>query len=1006
VTKSKKASSAPGSAVAEQLPREGVVSNLPALPGRRRHSPDSFGHAFLALDPESEGITGPLAEDIRMIDRLLGDTLQLEGDGDVIGLARHLMAEAGTDADPEAILDRLPGLSDATTMRKVLRAFTVLFQTLNLVEQKEIVRANRARAARHGDEPRPESIAEAVLRLARSGYGPAEIQSILDRVEIRPTLTAHPTEARRRAVMDKLLAIADGLTKRALPAPVGTLDTPLDNAGIEDRRLHRLFMVLWNTDELRQQAVTVEDEVHNALYFLQRTILDVVPWLHDDLHRALDTAFPGQQFRIPAFIKYHSWVGGDRDGNPNVTPKVTWDTVLIHARVVLRHYIRRLAWLRRSLSMSARLLSAGAELRESLEKDLEDIAVSPSWKRRLSQQPFALKLTCMLRRARLTLKHMEEISRLNDPRIASPPPRPGYECAEQLLADLEILQSSLRDGGAAILADGGSLAALSTQVRTFGFHLATLDVRQHSNEHSKAMDELFGAAGVTTTRRPYSGLSEEEKVRLLTSELQSPRPLLPHGFDPGDTPAGRVLATLGVIMAARRTIGHEACSCYIISMTHQVSDLLEVLVLAKEAGLVRWIGSEHRYESDLDIVPLFETIEDLAGCDGLMKRLFANEGYRRHLEARHRFQEIMLGYSDSSKDGGYLAANWSLFDTQARLAAVCRSAKVDWRFFHGRGGTVGRGGGRAGRAISGQPPRCFTGRIRFTEQGEVVSFRYGLRPLAHRHLEQIASAVIVATAEDSKPAGRGKAEYHAAMAAMAENSRLAYRSMIHEDPDFWPFYVQGTPIAHISRLPIASRPAMRNAATMVGLDELRAIPWVFAWVQSRYMVPGWYGLGSGLAWFASLKPGNAELLKKMYHDWLFFRTVIDNAQMELLRAHLPTARLYAALVRQVDLRHRVHAELEAEYERTVAMVLRITGKTELLEHAPVVRNLVRLRNPVTMPLNRLQVALMSLCERRKEGVYGLAPGQIPPSGTVATSPWYEALLLSIAGIAAGMQSTG
>jgi phosphoenolpyruvate carboxylase len=750
----------------------------------------------------------------------------------------------------------------------------------------------------------------------------------------------------------------------------------------------------------------VEDEVQNALYFLQRTIMDVVPWLHDDLRRALASEFPGRKFRIPAFIKYHSWVGGDRDGNPNVTPRVTWDTAVTHAKVVLRHYIRRVGLLRGSLTMSARLLSAGAELRASLERDLEEVSVSAGWRRRLAQQPFALKLTCMLKRLKLTLAHIEEVASLSDPRMAAPPPPPGYGSAAELLRDLEILQNSLREGGAAILADEGSLAALATQVRTFGFHLATLDVRQHSNEHAKALDELLLAAGVTTEKTPYSALPEEEKVRLLTAELRSPRPLLPHGYEPGDTAAGRILATLGVILAARRAIGPEACTCYIISMTHQVSDLLEVLVLAKEAGLVRWLGGERRLESDLDIVPLFETIEDLAGCDLLMKRLFANEGYKRHLEARGRFQEIMLGYSDSSKDGGYLAANWSLFDTQARLAAVCRAAKVDWRFFHGRGGTVGRGGGRAGRAISAQPPKCFTGQIRFTEQGEVVSFRYGLRPLAHRHLEQIANAVLVATAEDSKPAGRGKPEFHAAMAAMAEESRRAYRAQIHEDPQFWPFYAQATPIAHISRLPIASRPAMRNAASMVGLDELRAIPWVFAWVQSRYMVPGWYGLGSGLEWFANQKSGNLALLQRMYKEWLFFRTVIDNAQMELLRAHLPTARLYAALVRPAELRHKIHDELEAEYERTVEMVLRITGTDELLAHSPVVRNTVRLRNPATMPLNRLQVALMSLCERRKEGVYAQSAGQPPPTGTAAASPWYEALLLSIAGIAAAMQSTG
>jgi phosphoenolpyruvate carboxylase len=967
-----------------------------------------MGMPFLALDPESFGLEGHLAQDIRLIDRLLGDALLREGDGEIIGLARHLLAEEGSDADPEAILDRLPGLSDATAMRKVLRAFTILFQTLNVVEQKEIVRANRARAARLGGEPRPESIAESVRRLAETGHNAQEMQRMLDKVEIRPTLTAHPTEARRRAVMDKLLAIADGLAKRAIPSDAGGLDMPLDHGGLEDRRLQRLFTVLWNTDELRQQAVTVEDEVKNALYFLQKTILDVVPWLHADLRRALNAYYPGVSFRIPAFIRYHSWVGGDRDGNPNVTPEVTWTTIMTHGRVVVRHYIRKVQSLRQSLTISARLLPAGSELRESLERDLLEVGLAEGWKRRLAQQPFALKLTCMLKRLRLTLEHLEATAQLKDSRLAVGPQSPAYIGADHLLADLEILQRSLIDGGAPMLAQEGSLAALVVQVRTFGFHLATLDVRQHSNEHEKAMQEILSKAGLITGRKTYKELSETEKIRILTKELESPRPLLPHDYHPGDTPAGRLLSVLGVIQAARRVLGEAACQCYIISMTHEVSDLLEVLVLAKEAGLVRWMGEKSRVESDLEIVPLFETIEDLANCDGLMKRLFQNPAYAQHLEARGRFQEIMLGYSDSSKDGGYLAANWSLYDTQARLAAVCRGAKVDWRFFHGRGGTVGRGGGRAGRAISAQPPRCFTGSIRFTEQGEVVSFRYGLRPLAHRHLEQIASAVLVSTAEDHKPTLRGKPEHHKILSDMAQVSRKVYRATIHEDPDFWPFYAQGTPIAHISRLPIASRPAMRNAASMVGLDELRAIPWVFAWVQSRYMVPGWYGLGSSLAWFTSQKPGNLGLLQRMYKEWLFFKTVIDNAQMELMRAHLPTAQLYAALVKPAELRYRIHADLEMEYQRTVDLVLQVTGQAELLEHAPAVRKTVRLRNPATMPLNRLQVALMSLCERRKEGVYAQTTGGGPaaPQMAAMTSPWYEALLLSIAGIAAGMQSTG
>ena len=444
-------------------------------------------------------------------------------------------------------------------------------------------------------------------------------------------------------------------------------------------------------------------------------------------------------------------------------------------------------------------------------------------------------------------------------------------------------------------------------------------------------------------------------------------------------------------------------------MTHNVSDMLEVLVLAKEAGLVRWRPAvapsndtpattshpgELLLESDLDIVPLFETIEDLQNCDGMLKQLFADDTFRLHLAARGNFQELMLGYSDSSKDGGYLAANWNLQDTQDRLAAACRDAGVDFRLFHGRGGTVGRGGGRASRAILSQPKGSFTGRIRFTEQGEVVSFRYSLRPMAHRHLEQIVNSVIIALAENETQAGvdRNHDRFSPAMTSMAAHSRDVYRALVHEDPEFWDFYTRATPIAHISRLPITSRPASRGGGRLSGLEELRAIPWVFAWVQCRYVVPGWYGLGSALEAYATQSSKNQDDLREMYRVWPFFKTVVDNAQLELVRTHIPTATLYSSRVKPVELGRKFHESIISEFERSKKWVLDVTGQTELLENAPVVQRTVRLRNPAVLPLNKLQVALMELWEQQDDKSH--------------ENPWYEAILLSITGIAAGMQSTG
>lgn len=988
---------------------------------RKRSSSQVSAGAFLGLDPESVGLRTPLADDIRLVDRLLGEVLRDEKEGATVRVARRLYATSARLAEgntppgpPSALFEEIPELREPRLMRKVLRAFTILFQVMNVAEQKEIVRANRERQAdMSGGAPRPESIAEAVARLAAEGVSAEWMQKLLDRIEICPTITAHPTEARRRAVMDKLLEIADGLAERAVPADVPRLDAPLDLVAASDRQLLRSLVALRNTDELRARRVRVQDEVRNSVYFFQRTILDVVTWLHDDMQAALARYYPGHQFRIPPFLRYHTWVGGDRDGNPNVTPEVTWGTLLYHKSVMLRQYERRVLALRRRLSLSSRLMDVGQELQESLERDRALLTLPGDYHERYAMQPYALKLSYVLRRLRATRRHLAALSdfRAEAPDFVAHPP--AYASSHEFLEDLLIIQRSLRASRASVLAEEGSLPHLIAQVRTFGFHLASLDIRQHSKEHAEALDEILAAAGVTGEGTRYSSLSEDEKVRILTRELHSMRPLLPRDWR-GSEKTTRALEVFEVIRHARRYISEHSVTAYIISMTHAVSDVLEVLVLAREAGLVRWVQGEdgtRALESEIDVVPLFETIEDLQGCDTLLRRLFSEKTYKLHLSARGRYQEIMLGYSDSSKDGGYLAANWNLQDTQSRLAQACRRANLDFRFFHGRGGTVGRGGGRASRAILSQPPGSFTGRIRFTEQGEVVSFRYSLRPMAHRHLEQIVNSVMLSAAADmpglnlplkgtggetaASPRRRAElATFRQVMAEMAAHSRDVYRALIYDDPDFWRFYTRATPIAHISRLPITSRPTMRSGGALNALDDLRAIPWVFAWVQCRYVVPGWYGMGSGFEEYARRSPENLAILQRMYREWPFFRTVVDNAQLELVRTHLPTARLYASLVHPARLRNKFHKALVEEYERTCHWVLQVTGQKELLENAPVVQRTVALRNPAILPLNRLQVALMDLWERENQAELG------------PESPWYDAVLLSITGVAAGMQSTG
>ncbi|HZT40861.1 MAG TPA: phosphoenolpyruvate carboxylase [Chthonomonadaceae bacterium] len=949
---------------------------------------------FLCLEPQNYALSEPLAGDIALLDRLLGRVLAEQEAPELLALARRLFTEAD-EADPLTLMERLPGLQDPNTTQRLLRAFTILFQLLNTAEQKEIVRVNRSRRAESGKTPRPESIAEAVLRLKETGLDARAIQALLDRIDICPTLTAHPTEARRRAVQDKLQAIAHWLVETTLPPGIPRLDAPLDTGGLAEEELRRALVELWQTDEIREYSLTVPDEVRNALYFFEHTILEVVPRLHDDLRAALQRAYPGSRFRIPPFLRYRSWVGGDRDGNPNVTPEVTWEAMIQHKQLALGHYIARVADLQREITLSARLHPVSEELLESLRRDGEIVAMSPARLRRFAHEPYGLKLRYMTARLTATRDRLTAPPEESGAALARDGASAAYPDAEAFLADLKLLQRSLRFCKADILADEGGLSHLITQVETFGFHLATLDIRQHSDAHEPIVAAMLAAASAIPSGVAYSALPEAEKARILTREICNPRPLTSRDWTAPADNLG-VLGVFEVIRRAQREIGPEAVNTYIISMTHGISDVLEVLLLAKEAGLLRWSAGtkgENLLTSAIDVVPLLETIEDLDRADTFLRRLFANPAYQAQIRARGNYQEVMLGYSDSSKDGGYLAANWALHDTQARLAKVCRQAGITLRLFHGRGGTVGRGGGRANRAILSQPPGSFDGKIRFTEQGEVISFRYSLPPIAQRHLEQIVNAALLAAAESGSPRKERK-EWRTALAAMAARSREVYRALVYDDAEFWRFYTQATPIAHISRLPIASRPVFRPGKQLVGLDELRAIPWVFAWVQSRYTLPGWYGLGSALESFSAQSPDNLALLKRMYRDWPFFKTVVDAAQLELVRAHLPTAASYAARVVPKSLGRRIHAQIAEEYDRTLDWVLQITGQAQLLSHAPVVRSTVELRNPAVRPLSNLQVALLEFWSRGLEGK------------EAENGPWRDALLLSIAGIAAAMQSTG
>ncbi len=878
---------------------------------------------FLLLDPAAYGLPEVLCSDIRLFNDTLGQVL-LEQEGEwILTSCQGLMAgQPIRGEDPQRI-------------EKAARAYTVFFQILNVLEQKAIVSANRAAGVRK------ESIAEAVKQVKDVD---------LDRLEIIPTFTAHPTEAKRRAVQEKIYRIAEVLDSG--PEGQGGLAAPLDLEAARAREIHQVLTELWQTDEMRAKTLSVEEEVRNVLFFFERTVLKVVPWLLEDVERA-----SGKPLGKPV-LHYRSWVGGDRDGNPNVTPEVTWWTLLEHRKVALETLHERAYELRRELTMSTKRIGVSEEFEQVLANLEARYPLNEYHSSRYTQEPYV--------RACLCLEHALE-TELN----ASSPSAIRYGEVVEALAAME--QSLLENQGKSAVTSG-NFSRFKWQLRTFGFHLAPLDIRQHSREHERALEEILAAAQVQIDP-PYSKLDEAAKVELLTRELENPRPLIPVGFY-GTPETERVTGIFRVIHRCITELGKEAIGTYIVSMTHGLSDLLEVLVLARQFQ----IGPDFPM-GGIQIAPLFETIDDLAhGCD-VFAQLLANPSYRKTLPSPHGtpVAEIMLGYSDSSKDGGYFAANWALQSAIRSLDATADEHGVEIQFFHGRGGTVGRGGGRANRAILAQPKDSFSGPIRFTEQGEVISFRYGFPAIAHRHLEQIVSACVLALDGEGEPENP---ELEKLFERLAETSRQEYRKLVYDRPEFWEFYSTCTPIDFIQYLTIASRPVFRPGGTE-GVEGLRAIPWNFAWVQSRIGLPGWYGLGT------ALENEDIEKLKLAYQESRFFKTVLDNAQLELKRAHMETAVMYAGLSENGM---RVFDLIKAELDKTLSNLLEISGSTELLQGAKTVRQTVDFRNPIIMPLNRLQVELMKKWSTLSEEDQG---------GT-----WRDAMLQTIAGIAAGMQSTG
>lgn len=929
------------------------------------------------LEPPADG-QDRLRYWIRTLGNLLGETIIEQEGKQLFDLEEEMRALAKAWRAGDRLAQRnirrlvLNLVDDMPQALAVLKAFTTYFQLVNLAEEAQRVQILRRRAfvAYERGIPMAETVTNAVRRLQAEGLSAAEVRQILGDLLIMPVFTAHPTEAKRRTVLYKLKTITNLLRE------LDSVDLLQVERAEKEQQLRENIVLLWQSDEMRDRPPTVMDEVRQGLYFFEETLFDLVPRIYREMERALADAYPGEQFTVPPFLRYGSWVGGDRDGNPFVKVDVTEETLRAQKDTVLKRYEQEVEALYDHLSSGRNRVGFSTAFLESLQRDF---VLVPDHERevldRFEQEPYRQKLIMMFRRLGATRAENRTPWRS---RVANPR---AYATAADFLADLRLISDSLEQNKGERLAHGG-LADLIRQVEVFGFHLVTLDMRQHSARHRSAMAEVLARYGLAAH---YETMGEAERVALLSREIAGRRPLtarLDFGEETNET-----VELFRLIRQARQIIGPETVQTYIISMTTQVSHVLEVLLFGRDAGL---FGA-------IDVAPLFETIEDLRAAPQIMAKLFQNRVYHEHIAQRGNRQQIMIGYSDSNKDGGYLMANWMLYQAQRGLAKVCDEYGIKLMLFHGRGGTVGRGGGPANRAILAQPPESVRGRIKLTEQGEVISGRYSNVDIAHRHLEQLITAVILTSGR--RPRYEHELDWAALMDELSETAYGKYRGLV-EKPSFLQYFHEATPIDHISLLNIGSRPTRRKATT--GISDLRAIPWVFAWTQSRMNLPSWYGVGTALEqWIQGGTEQNTPpsdepskrlaRLNEMYQSWPFFRSVMDNVQMGLCKGDMAIASLYAELT-DAETRQQIFSDVLDEYERTKQVVLAVTGYSELLENEQWLQRSIKLRNPYVDPLNYIQVALLERLHQQPD--------------TPNAHSMHNAILLSVNGVAAGLQNTG
>lgn len=883
--------------------------------------------------------TEPMREDIRLLGAILGETVREQNGDAVFDLVERARVESFRVRRSEIDRAELAKLFDGIDVHNaipVIRAFTHFALLANVAED---IHRERRRAIHEADgkPPADSSLAATYLKLDKairdSELDPDAVADALVGALVSPVITAHPTETRRRTVFDTQHRITQLMRLR-----LHGLTTTEDGRDTETE-LRRHILTLWQTALIRLSRLKISDEIETGLRYYPAAFFEVIPQVNAEVRTALRARWPAADLLHEPILRPGSWIGGDRDGNPNVTADVVRLATGRAAYTAFAHYFGELTALQQELSMSARLVHISDGL-----SALADACHEPA----RQDEPYRRALRVV--HARLTTTAQQILDEQPEHELDLGMPR--YETPAELLADLDVIDESLRANGSSVLADD-RLSRLREAVRVFGFHLSGLDMRQNSDVHEEVIAELLAWAGVHSD---YTSLSEPERVELLAAELATRRPLI----GPDAQLSELVHKELGIVSAAARAVqvfGPQAVPNYIISMCQSVSDMLEPAILMKEAGLLD-ASSEHTY-APVGIVPLFETIDDLQRGSSILEAALDLPLYRAIVTARADSQEVMLGYSDSNKDGGYLAANWALYRAELDLVESARKTGIRLRLFHGRGGTVGRGGGPSYDAILAQPPGAVHGSLRLTEQGEVIAAKYAEPQIAHRNLETLLAATLEATLLDVEGLGDTAGPAYEVLDELAARAQQAYAELVHETPGFVEYFKASTPVSEIGALNIGSRPTSRKPTTQI--SDLRAIPWVLAWSQSRVMLPGWYGTGTAFEqWIADGEDPDArlEVLQDLYRRWPFFTTVLSNMAQVLAKSDLGLAARYSELVDDEALRHRVFDKIVDEHERTIRMHKLITGHEDLLADNPSLARSVFNRFPYLEPLNHLQVELL------------------------------------------------